>query len=247
MTAFILKDAKILYEGFDISGLLNSVALAQSSELQDGSTFAQTTRVMVPGVMDSSVEVNGFHDDTVDPLIFEGVAAAFPPAKIISLSPDGGAPGDVSYFMECDVANYSPGGNYGEIFGFSSTFQGHGPLIRGTLLENSAKTTSGVGTARVIGTLSALEGLWAALHVFGIVGSTVTIDVKITSDVTGFASPTDRITFAQVTDSTGVGAEFIKLNGPITPDDEFRVEWTITGAGPSFSIFVTVGKRLLLR
>ncbi|KKK73579.1 hypothetical protein LCGC14_2892430, partial [marine sediment metagenome] len=226
---------------------LNPVALSHSSELQDGSTFAQTTRVMVPVVLDSNVEVNGFHDDTLDPLIFEGVAAAFPPAKILSLSPDGGAAGDVSYSMEVDVANYSPGGNYGEIFGFSSTFQGHGPLIRGTLLENSAKTTSGVGTERVIGTLSALEGLWASLHVFGITGTTVTIDVKITSDVTGFASPTDRITFTQVTDSTGIGAEFIKLNGPITPDDEFRAEWTITGSSPSFSIFVTVGKRLLLR
>lgn len=247
MAAFILRDAKILYEGFDISGLLNSVALAHSSDLQDGSTFAQTTRVMVPGVMDSNVEVNGFHDDTVDPLIFEGVGKVTPPVDVLSLSPDGGNPGDVSYSMDVDVANYSPGGNYGEIFGFSSTFQGHGPLIRGTLLQNGAETVTGVGTERVIGTLSAQEGLWAALHVFGIIGSGVTIDVKITSDVTGFGSPTDRITFTQVTDSTGVGAEFIKLDGPITPDDEFRAEWTITGASPSFSIFVTVGKRLLLR
>ena len=247
MVAFVLKDAKILYQGFDISGLLNSVALSQSSDLQDGSTFAQTTRVMVPGIMDSNVEVNGFHDDTVDPLIFEGVGKVFPPADVLSLSPDGGSPGDVSYSMDVDVASYSPGGNYGEILGFTTTYQGHGPLIRGTLLENSVKTTSGVGTERVIGTLSALEGLWAALHVFGIVGTSITIDVKITSDVTGFGSPTDRITFTQVTDSTGVGAQFKKIVGPITPDDEFRVEWTITGSSPSFSIFVTLGKRLLLR
>ncbi len=93
MAAFILRDAKILYEGFDISGLLNSVALAHSSDLQDGSTFAQTTRVMVPGIMDSNVEVNGFHDDTVDPLIFEGVGKVTPPVDVLSLSPDGGSPG----------------------------------------------------------------------------------------------------------------------------------------------------------
>ena len=247
MPAFVLNDVKILYEGFDISGILNSVALAHSSDLQDGSTFGQKTRLMVPGVMDSNVEVNGFHDDTLDPLIFEGVGKVTPPVDVLSLSPDGGSPGDVSYAMDVDVANYNPGGNYGEIFGFTSTFQGHGPLIRGTLLQNGAETATGVGTARVIGTLSALEGLWASLHVFGIVSTGVTIDVKITSDITGFGSPTDRITFAQVTDSTGVGAEFKKLDGPITPDDEFRAEWTITGASPSFSIFVTVGKRLLLR
>ena len=65
--------------------------------------------------------------------------------------------------------------------------------------------------------------------------------------MTGFGSPTDRIPFTQVTDITGVGAEFIKLAGPITPDDESRVEWTISGASPSFSFFVTLGKRLLLR
>ncbi|KKK54303.1 hypothetical protein LCGC14_3086110, partial [marine sediment metagenome] len=160
MAAFILKDAKILYEGFDISGLLNSVALNHSAELLDGSTFAQTTRVNVPGVLDTNAEVVGFHDDTLDPLLFEGVADVFPPAKVVSFSPDGGVSGDVSYSMEADVAVFSPGATYGEIFAFNSTFQGHGPLIRGTLMENTVQTASGTGTARVIGTLTALDGIW---------------------------------------------------------------------------------------
>ena len=244
MAAFILKDAKILYGGFDISGILNSVALNHQSELQDGSTFAQQTRVNIPGVMNSSIEVGGFFDDVLDPLLFEGVGQPITSIEAASVSPDGGAAGDVSYSMEVDVANFSPGASYGEIFAFSTTLQGNGPLIRGTLLENALKSSTAVGTGQDIGTLLSTEGLWAALHVTAVTGTSPTLDLLIESDVSGFSSPTTRITFAQM---VAIGSQFLNVDGPITPDDLFRANWTIGGtSSPSFQIFVTVGKRLLI-
>ena len=68
--------------------------------------------------------------------------------------------------------------------------------------------------------------------------STPTVTFKLQSDDNAsFTSPTDRITF---TDITAIGSDFQSVAGAIT-DDYWRLNYTISGTNPSFGIHATIG------
>jgi hypothetical protein len=156
----------------------------------------------------------------------------------MTLTPDGGADGDVAFFCATIGTSYSPGANIGDAYKFSNSNQVSGVLTRGTIMGTGAKTSTGNGTARQLGAVSASQKIRASLHVIAASGTTPTLDVTVRSDNgVGFASPATQITFPQ---RTAVGGEILTADGAIT-DDWWRVTWTIGGTNPSFTIVVAVG------
>jgi hypothetical protein len=232
----IFKNAEILLSGYDISGDSNKVALSSKADVKDRTTFNNTARRRVCGLLDTSISAEGFFDPAKDAGLFDFIASG---EKIIAVSPAVGLAGDLIYFAKCQTAEYTPmEGAIGELAAFRLSGQGSGPLIRGKVLERGAKTATAPGTAANIGAVLATQKVYACLHVLAVSGTNPTLDLKIQSDeAQGMATPADRIAFDQM---TAVGAQWKELAGPVA-DTWWRVNYTLGGTDPSFVIAVVIG------
>ena len=241
MAKFVLKNTKVLFEGRDISGELSNIALEYSGETPERTAFGDNSRRRLPGVLDVSVVHNGYWDavsatDSLDEDLFNEIAAA---SGIMSFSPDGGTLGDIGFSFKSQAASYVPGATHGEVFAFVLNVSGDGPLIRGTVMENSVFTTTVNGTNRQLVVAAATDTLYSFVHVTAASGTSPTLDVTVESDDSGaFGTPTVQLTHPQF---IAVGANLQSKVGPITPDDFYRLVMTITGGGPSFTVFGIIG------
>ena len=118
-------------------------------------------------------------------------------------------------------------------------FQSSDVVVQGNIQIDSDLTASGNSPGVQLGAVGATEKCYAAIHCYGVSGtSTPTITFKLQSDDnSGFTSPTDRITFSDI---TAIGADFQSVAGAIT-DQYWRLNYTISGTNPSFSIHATIG------
>ena len=131
-------------------------------------------------------------------------------------------------------------GTVGEIAPFSiSKSQSSDIVVQGKVEIDGDLTASGNSTGVQLGAVGATEKCYVAIHCYAVSGtSTPTVTFKLQSDDNAsFTSPTDRITF---TDITAIGSDFQSVAGAIT-DDYWRLNYTISGTSPSFSIHATIG------
>lgn len=231
-----LSVAKVWLAGYDLSGILNAVALTDGVELADATVLGDTGRRRLAGLRTILAEHQGYFDVTdFDDALFSRIGTADEP---MTIAPEDGDEGSVAYTFLSTLAEYTPGGEVGAMFAFGVSAEGSdgGPLVRGTILLNAVKTASGDGTAFQVGAVSTTQKLYAALHVIAASG---TLDVKLQSDnVEGFGTPTDQITFAQ---KSAIGSEWATpVSGPID-DDWWRVNYVIGGGSPSFTFVMVVG------
>jgi hypothetical protein len=237
MSVTVYKNAKILFDGYDVSGDANSAALHLMTDIQERTTFASggfKQRIQTLG--DSNVNVAGFWLQPVDKALYNQLTSTN--GAVLSFAPTG-VVGSSCYFVNSLGATYEPlGGKVGDVAKFSFTAQGNGTVYNGTILENSAKTATGNGgTGRALGAISSTQSLYAGLHVLAVSGTTPTFDALVESAADGtFASPVTRLTFAQ---ATTTGSQQLSTVGPIT-DTQFRLKYTISGTSPSFLIFLTL-------
>lgn len=239
MAAFVLINAKIMHDGRDLSGILNQITLNSEAELAESTAFGDTFRKRLAGLFDTSMDMQGWWDsvsatDSADADLFSKLGGV---KRLISLSGEGGTVGDIGYSFEADEVNYNPGAALGEVFAFNLTAQGSSRLLRGQVLENATRTVTANGTAKQIGSVSATQSVYSALHVTAVSGTLPTLDVTVESDdAEGFATAVTRITHAQ---KTAVGSELLSAAGAIT-DDWWRLRMVIGGTAPSFTIFGVV-------
>jgi hypothetical protein len=206
----------------------------------DDTVFGDDTHSNKGGLKVATMAHEGFWNggtDAVDDILFSNLAIADKP---ISIGVETGADGERAYSLRSIIGEYSPGASIGEMFAFSVTAESSSDgLVRGTIMHNAAQAVSGNGTARQLGALAdSSQTMFAALHVIAASGGSPTLDVVIQSDDnSGMTSPTNQITFAQ---ATGVEGQWLSKVGPVT-DDWWRVNFTIGGAGPSFTFVVVLG------
>ena len=114
-----------------------------------------------------------------------------------------------------------------------------GPIVFGQVLAHGQKTSSGNTTvAPELGEVADGQTLFAVLHVPA--ADVGTIDVIIESDdLVGFAAPTTRLTFDQVTTTDTYQFLSLKPDGGIT-DTFWRASWT-SAASPDHTISVSCG------
>lgn len=234
MAKQILRDQKLWLGGYDLSGVISSLALDYGAEARDVATLGAATRIQKAGLKTLAAQHEGFWDAAggIDEELFGRVGLADAP---MSFAATDAAEGDTAFSFLALFGEYSPGEAIGNILAFSVSAQaGDGDgLVRGTLMHNATRSASGNGTALQLGAVGDSQKLFGALHVLSAAGTTPTLDVVAESDdASGFASPTTRISFAQ---QTGIGFEWATpVAGPIT-DDWWRLSWTLGGAGPSFA------------
>lgn len=237
------------FSGFDMTGQLNSTALAMSYDALDATVFQPATvtnpsRVRVAGLEDTQLDEAGFWeagDGLLDPTAFTALGGA---SQVVSVSNDG-AESSVAYMLRARQFNYEIFGQVGELIPFRLTAQsarGTGlasvAAVRGRVLKTKAvvSATGATGTAYELGAVGATQYLYGAFHEF-VAGTTVTAVLESDSDNT-FGSATTRATFGPITAVGGTWAT--RVAGPIT-DTWYRLRVTaITG---SHTIACTAGIR----
>lgn len=241
MAEQVLKDCKIYWDGFNLSADHNILQLTHGAEIQDKTVFGNATRTKKAGLKTVEMANSGFWDsdgtDEPDDVLFPDIGTE---DQIITMCPIAGAEAERAYFFKSDISAYEPGGAIGDMFVFNVAAIGSGELVRGTMMKTGVVTANGNGTAIQEGAVSATQYLYAAIHAIAVSGTNPTLDVKIQCDnAENFASPTDKITFTQL---TAIGAEFAtRVSGAIT-DDWWRATWTIGGTDtPTFNIIVVIG------
>jgi hypothetical protein len=243
MAAKVWTDVRLFWDAYNLSGDINALALNYGVELEDATVLLDASRRRRAGLKTIAFQHEGFVNlgaDQIDDVLFNDIAVANVPMTICPHN--SAAEGEIAFFFQGLAGQYQPGAPVGEMhrFSVSGGADDGRDLIRGTVMHNATRTASGNGTARQLGSVSATQKLYAALHVFdSVAGTTPTLDVKVQSDdASGFASPIDRITFAQ---KTAKGSQYATpVDGPIT-DNWFRITYAIGGTSPSFTFVVVLG------
>ena len=241
MGAHVLKNVKMLQGGYDFSGFRNAMLLESEADAPETTGFGDDWRTFLGGGLKSLRFSNSgfFSAVDLDPVLDASLGLV----DVFSFIPEGEAEGNIGFFANAIHSEYTRGGAVGEVMPFDVSGVGSDGLglIRGTLMEwNTTIVGNASGTARQLTTVLATQKLYAVLHVLSAGGAVPTLDVIVESDTAeGFPSAVTRATFAQ----TGVvGAEFATpVAGPITPDDWWRVSWTVGGGSPDFDFVVLIG------
>ena len=242
MAVFVADNVKTWLDGYDVSGDLSKLGLMYAAELKDNTVFGNTTRSRVPGLKTSKLTLDGYWQsaDTpqlIDKTLFERIAVS---NSLCSVSPDGGAEGDVGFTFRVTAGDYTPGAKVGDLLAFVVNAEGSDGigLLRGTVMNNATRSTTGTGTARQLGAVAAGKSLYASLHVLGVTGTLPTLVVKVQSDnLVGFGSPADVITFAS---ANAISSQWgTPVAGALT-DDWWRISWTLGGTLPTFQFVVVV-------
>lgn len=237
MGTVLLENQKVWFDGYDLTGQVNTVGLDYGVEAKDATTLGNDTRVNAAGLKTVAFAQEGFWNPLEDSVLFSNVGAA---DKVVSFC-QSATEGDTAYMFKSIIGAYSIGAETGELLPFSLSAGARGDLIRSTLMANkTAVAGNGAGTARQLGALSASQKIYAALHVLSTAGGDSTLDVTIESDSTNSFSggETTQITFSQVT--TALGAQWQELSGAET-DTWWRPAWNVAGSAPDFDFVLLLG------
>jgi len=239
MAKFVFNDGKVFSGGYDLSDHVTSVNLEIMSEELDATTInSGGFRERLGGLKDSTLQLDGFYEagaNKPDALLGASVGNEL----IVTTVPDAGV-GNTAYFMKSRLFSYQMFGTVGEIAPFSITkSQSDDEVVQGKIEIDGALTATGNSTGVQLGAVGSTEKIYVAIHCTAVSGtSTPTVTFKLQSDDNAsFTSPTDVITFSDI---TAIGADYQSAAGAIT-DDYFRLNYTISGTSPSFSIHATIG------
>lgn len=246
MAALTLTDVDMLCSGLDLSCFANTIQCSQEVAEVESTTFCSGGwRTVVPGIRSSMLMASGPTDmatataaqtSSVDEFLGVDIGTEY----VVSVMPVGATVGEPGWFTQAKMMQRNLlDGSIGDIASHSVTLGGTTPIVRGQVATASTITATGNGTAANLGAVSATQRIWAAVHTLTVGGTaTPTITVKIqSSTASGFASPTDRITFSAITSKTGL---FSSTVGAIT-DTWWRATWTVSGTNPSFQTRILFG------
>lgn len=247
MATLALLDSEILAGPLRVGGVANQVSLEMNVDDLDVTTFtASGWRASAAGLRTAMVETSGFYDASPpetgalapDTQIWSEVGGA---AQVpVTICPTG-ADLSVAYIVPTRRGSVQLFGKIGDVAPFASSMWGDGAVARGQLIHpaNVTRTTSGTGSTSILGTITTGRTLYVAIHVLTVAGTSPALTLTVQrDDNVGFSSPATVATVGPVSAPT---ASLTTVAGPITPDDRYRVTWTLTGTTPSARFAVSVG------
>lgn len=246
MAVLALTDAEILAGPLRLTGRSNEVDLnLEAAELDVTNFDSGGWKEVIGGIRLASASTAGFYDPgpvetgalNFDAELFSEIGASQIPLTVCPTKTDGG----VAYIGGIKRANLALFGKVGDAAPYASDMWGDGPMARGALIHpaNVPRTAGGTGTAAILGTVATGRQLLVAIHVLAVSGTTPALTITVQRDDNGgFSSPTTVTTLGP----TAVPASsLVAVAGPITPDDRYRITWTLTGTTPSARFGVAVG------
>jgi hypothetical protein len=243
MSQIILNNCLCLVAGYDMSGKLNAIALDDTPDELDNTTFGCTAKSRKQGLSLVIATLAGFWEAAPDLYYSDFTLTNVP----MTIAPEPTIGGPAYSFLSRNT-EYQFGGTVGEMGKFSMKAQSVGQqLIRGAILENgvTARIATGQGAAFELGTVGAAQYMHGCIHVISAataVGDTLNVIIESDSAETFDVSPETQLTFTQILGNGGAVYEWlIPVIGPVT-DTWWRCSWTIAEAdAASFNFAVFFG------
>lgn len=231
MANFVLTDAVILAHDQDISGSSNKVGLKVMADDKDVTVFGGGGyRLSLGGLKTVSFSVDGYQDSAAGP-----DAAAFAALGVADRAYTVAAANvatQPAYLFQAGEFDYDLGDAVGNVAPFTAASKGTNSVgvARGQLAKSKGvvSATGALGSGVNLGAGGAGKFLYATLHVFSPIGTTVTVIIQ--SDTTsGFGAPTTRATIGPI---TTLGATFMtRVNATAFTDTWWRMNVSaITGS-----------------
>lgn len=244
MSKLILTDCRLFVGGADLSGQSNSLEITDEFEDKDVTNWRSGgAHELLAGLEQPKLTAEGQWEAGDPSKIDDAMWASRRTVEAWTASPSATSDttvGGLAYVVAGLRTSAALLGQVGDVAPWKASASGSGPMGRGVFLHPSgtARTATGNGTAVQLGAVPDGRQLRVNLHILSVAGTTPLITVKLDSDSgSGFSSPIERAAFAQ----KGVtGDQSIVVDGPIT-DDWWRINWTVSGAGPSFLFLVAAG------
>lgn len=232
MTVFALNDCTTWVNGHDFTTDSNKISVEASVDDQDSTVFGSGGwKGRVGGLKDVDLSLEGFWQsatsDAVDPESFPDLGV---PDRPITVSPTGTAL-DVAYLLQAGKFKYSIGDQVGNLMPFKLECSGTNGVgvVRGQVAKarGSVSGTGPLGSAVNLGAPTASQYVYAALHIFGTPGTTITVQVQ-SDDNAGMSSPTTRGTIGPLTAAGGTW--LARVAGPFSGETYWRMNVSaITG------------------
>lgn len=247
MAAFTFTDAEILAGPVRLTPRAKVVDLSLECAALDVTNFdSDGWTELAAGRASAMVKIAGHYDAAAietgavnfDAQLFTELGGSQVPFTISATKADG----SVAYIGGIKRGALAVLGNEGDVAPFSTDMWGDGVFGRGALIHpaNVLRTSSGTGTAVTLGTVAATRKLVAAIHILAVTADAspqLTVVIQ-RDDGAGFASPTTVATLGPV---SAPDSSLTVVAGPITPDDRYRVSYTISGTNPSMRFAAAVG------
>ena len=247
MAEFVIRNTRVLVDGYDLSGKMNEVSLTANVDLVDATVFGSSARKRKPGLKSIELRGTAFFDSTaVDKRIYDRLGST---NSVISVVAHGTSAvnneGNVAFsglFLESE---YTPGGSIGEMMMGNFAAMGDGQLIRGKLVAFSSKyTSSGDGTIFRLFPSSSGKAAYLAGHIMGrsSAGHEITLHLERASSSAFGGGLTTALTKSLTTTLVGTGIWETTVSGKST-DRWYRVITTV-GAGTSgggYKLVLTAG------
>lgn len=243
MAQFILTNAKVFADQYDVSGYLNQGEIQKASDVHDVTPFGATEHRFLPGLQGGNWSLQGFTEFGTTPAKIEKIMHTLKGVndEPLTIVPEGATVGNIAIFLPAAFHGF----DFGAPHGNPNTFTWSGGTskwqpISGFIdeLGTTARTATGNSVGIQLGAVAANQFLYAAVHVTAASGTTPTLDLIVESDnASNFLSPVTVVTFPQM---TAAGAHIMRVAGAIT-DDFFRFKWTIGGTTPSFTLAAVFG------
>lgn len=248
----IIKNVNVYYEGHNLTGDMNELTLNSAVDMVEKTVFGSSFRKKKPGLKDSDVAMTGFWNAStgvngvssggIDLVGFKEVGST----GIMSILPNGTAPGGPAYLMPTVAAEYSPSGSIGDMFGYTFNAQGSGQVVKGAVLQTGEMSTN-ITTASHsthLGANSTSKSLYVALHLFSSTGGAFKVSVRASSESNMGGATTMVVWKGPTLDSSMIGkAKFSSTKITSTKLNYYRAYITTTGAstGASFNGAITCG------
>lgn len=245
MSNSILSDVRFLYNGHDLSGDGNSLAIAEKPVMLDATRFTDTAKINRPGLVEGTFSYAGFSQFGIG-LVEETIAnqKGLLTNVPVFASVHGNA-GDVCKFFIAQQATLNPlSGKVGDIQAFTvDGVLAAGPgVVDGAVLESGkiVRVATGAGSAGTqVGAILSTQSAYAILQLLAIDAGTVVVTIQSSADNT-FGSPTTRFTFTSLGAAGGLYA--LPLAGAVT-DTWWRAFLTLAGGAAAVQAAVAIGIR----
>ena len=249
------KSAGLLVDEFDFSGVSNSMTLNFAETPADVTAFADTDMTYVQGKPTFTFDVNGLWSTAspnYDGEMFTDLTAS---NRRVGIYPGGLTDGNVGYEGATNISASPRVSTIGDVIGCNVTWQGASAPFRSQIILANTITCNGstvvvTGTgynAGVIAATNTIIGIWRMVELGGSGTNTIALEIQSETNDT-WGSPTTRINFGTVTQSTGANGTHIvtTATGPAASESWWRVQLQSSGTGSrtfknyvSFGYFVT--------
>lgn len=215
-------------DDYDFTGDSNKLTVDAEVEDLDATTFGSGGwKVLAGGLKTAAASLEGFWQSAPDA---EGFADLGNVDRVVTISPTGLA-ASPAFMFQASKLKYSAFGQVGQLTPFTLDMSGSNTvgMVRGqvTAAKQAVSATGQLGSVVQLGAPTAGQYVYAALHVFGTPGTTITVQVQ-SDDNAGMTSPTTRGTIGPLTSAGGVW--LARVAGPFSGEAYWRMNVSaITG------------------